>query len=245
MLFATATRWRTVAGHALMGLFMPKSYRIAAVAGGLLLLVGSLEGAEEARRWPRGALAVRVNSTASAPALKGTSFHVHSSELANESTLLYSETAGLVKAALRMRGLYDAPRPDHADIRVEIEYTMQQPRAQERPEGEALPNADADPRQRGNRPSETELARMRSDIRVPLEKQLVLTAREGKPKDDLPPRTLWRVELSMTDTSNDFRKYLPMLAAAAINHIGQDSYGALTVPIHEDDKTVALLKKSK
>ena len=56
-------------------------------------------------------------------------------------------------------------------------------------------------------------------------------------------RVLWRVELTVTDLSNDLRKYLPLLAAVGIDQIGIDSGGAVTVYMRETDKTVILLKQ--
>src|SRR5205823_568598 len=91
--------------------------------------------------------------------------------------------------------------------------------------------------------SDDDLARLRTTARGPLEKSLVLTAREANPAGDAPPRTLWHIELSTTDLSNDLRKYLPLLAAVAVEEIGVDSGGPKTVSITENNKTVTLLKK--
>jgi hypothetical protein len=73
----------------------------------------------------------------------------------------------------------------------------------------------------------------------------VLTAREGIGSGDTPPGTLWKIELTITDLSNDLRRYLPLLVAASIDQLGVDSGGTQTVRIGENDKAVALLRQAK
>jgi hypothetical protein len=188
---------------------------------------------------------VRVNATAAAPLQKGTAFVVTpAKDPAAEATLLYAEAAKLVKGALMARGLYEAPGAAHAAVIVEIEYGMATARV-ERPgarDASAPPAATVVNQRTLVGEDATQL---RSAERGPLEKTLVLTAREAKPKDGGPPRTLWSVELATTDDSNDLRKYLPLLAATAIDQIGTDTGGPHSVKVDEKDKTVALLKQSK
>lgn len=184
---------------------------------------------------------VRVNATAQGPVEKGTAYHIVAAQgPAAESTLLYAEAARVVNAALGARGLYAAPSLERARIVVEIDYGMAPPRAGERTA--AVDPAGTSPRR--DLPGDDEIAKLRSAARGPLVKHLVLTAREAKrPEDDTAPRVLWRVELTVTDLSNDLRKYLPLLAAVGIDQIGIDSGGAVTVYIKETDKTVTLLKQ--
>lgn len=183
---------------------------------------------------------VRVNATAQGPVEKGTAYHIVAAQgPAAESSLLYAEAARVVNAALGARGLYAAPSLERAKIIVEIDYGMAPPRAGDRA---AVDPASTSPRR--DLPGDDEIAKLRSAARGPLVKHLVLTARETKrPEDDTPPRILWRVELTVTDLSNDLRKYLPLLAAVGIDQIGIDSGGAVTVYMKETDKTVILLKQ--
>jgi hypothetical protein len=194
--------------------------------------------AQHARR--DNSLPVRVNATAQAPLKKGAAFHVVSAQGPGvEATLLYAEAARTVTAALEARGLYEALGKTNAAVVVEIDYGMAPPRASER--------APVDPKMVSTRelPRDDEASKLRSAVRGPLVKHLVLTAREGKSTDDSPPRVLWRVELTATDLSNDLRKYLPLLAAAGIDQMGVDSGGQVTVQVDEKDKTIGLLRKAR
>jgi hypothetical protein len=215
-------------------------------------VAGCMQGTRtDPRSSAPGKHAVRVNATAAAPATKGTSFHLVATEPKNESTLLYAETARLVRNALNTRGLYEAPSASRAGIIVEIEYGMAAPRAtgpanRDPAATAAAATTPATPPLSGanTRPLIVEdPTQFRTAQRGPLEKTLVLKAREVKPGTDGPPRTMWTVELSVTDISNDLRKYLPVLATAAIDQIGVDSDGEKTVTIDETDKSVGLVKK--
>ncbi|MDO8539599.1 MAG: hypothetical protein Q7S40_04100 [Opitutaceae bacterium] len=158
-----------------------------------------------------------------------------------ESSLLYAETARLVKGALMAKGLYEAPDSAHARVIVEVEYTMETPRvSRAAPDPTGQPGAAA----RGMEIPD-EALNARSAQRGPLEKNLILTAREARPAGGGVPRTLWSVEVSTTDNSNDLRKYLPILAASAIDHMGTDSDGPKTIRISETDKSVTLIRQSK
>lgn len=209
--------------------------RCTATAAVALLVV--LGGCVQSK--PFSGTPVRVNATAQGPVEKGTPYHIVAAQgPAAESTLLYAEAARVVNAALGARGLYAAPNLERAKIIVEIDYGMAPPRAGERA---AIDPASTSPRR--DLPGDDEIAKLRSAARGPLVKHLVLTAREAKPAEDALPRVLWRVELTVTDLSNDLRKYLPLLAAVGIDQIGIDSGGAVTVYVKETDKTVLLLKQ--
>ena len=46
----------------------------------------------------------------------------------DEGSLRYKEVAGFVKTALSGKGMYEAPRPDKADVVIDIDYGMDSPR---------------------------------------------------------------------------------------------------------------------
>jgi hypothetical protein len=187
---------------------------------------------------------VKVNAVALEAPQKGTAFTIVPARGAvDDSTLLYAEAARVVTNALQTKGMYAAPRVEKANVIVELEYGMAPPRAIQR----ANPTvAEPLPREvRAGVPTETDVANLRSSARGPLEKHLVLTAREASRADDSPPRTLWKVDLSTVDLSNDLRKYLPLLATVALDEIGQDSGGDLLIRVDENNKSTKLLKKAE
>jgi len=220
------------------------------------LSVGLLAGCSQA--FAPGKIPVQVDAVAQEPIKKGSSFRVvgKHGEVA-DADLRFAEAAQIVKNALNAKGLYEAPRPDKTDVIVEIEIGMARPRthnavvaAEEAKEKERAAAVATDPTLPGSPPPRAldrvdteDTAHLRSSVHGPLEKVMVLTAREAHPVGDAPPRTLWQVELSVTDDSNDLRHYLPILAAAAVDQMGVDSGGPATVLVNETDKNVGLMKK--
>jgi hypothetical protein len=184
---------------------------------------------------------IKVNAVALEAPKKGTAFAlVPARGAVDDSTLLYAEAARVVTNALQTKGMFAAARVEQADVVIELDYGMAPPR---NARGEVVPVAA--PREvRAGVPTETDVANLRSVARGPLEKHLVLTARETKRADDDPPRTLWKVELSTVDLSNDLRKYLPLLATAALDQIGVDTGGDELVRVDENDKSVKLVRKA-
>lgn len=189
---------------------------------------------------------VKVNATATEAPKPGTAFTIVANRgNVDDSTLLYAEAVRVVTSALQTKGLHAAPSVTKADVIVELDYGMAPPRVFGR-NGEPPPPEPPPPPPRAGVPTETNVANLRSAARGPLEKRLTLTAREPKKQTDdspTPPRTLWTVELTTIDLSNDIRKYFPILASVALDQIGNDSGGAQLVRIAENDKTVTLLKK--
>jgi hypothetical protein len=192
---------------------------------------------------------VKVNATATEAPKKGSAFTIVPVRgSVDDSTLLYAEATRVVTSALQTKGLHAAPHVEKADVIVEIEYGMAPPRVASR--GILLTPELAEPPPtppRAGVPTETNVANLRSAARGPLEKRLVLTAKEAKKITDdspTPPRTLWSVELTTIDLSNDIRRYFPILASVALDQMGNDSGGSQLVRVNENDKTVVLLKKT-
>jgi hypothetical protein len=191
---------------------------------------------------------VKVNATAVEPPKKGTAFTIVPSRgSVDDSTLVYAEAARVVTSALQTKGLHAAPRVEKADVIIELDYGMAPPRVFGR-NGEPPPPEPPPTPPRAGVPTETNIANLRSSARGPLEKRLTLTAREAKKNTDdtpTPPRTLWSVELTTIDLSNDLRKYFPILASVALDQMGTDSGGAQLVRVSEADKTVGLLRRTE
>ncbi len=185
---------------------------------------------------------IKVNAVALEAPKKDTAFTIVPVRgSVDDSTLLYAEAARVVTNALQTKGLHAAPSVEQADFIVDLDYGMAAPRSL----GHVVVEPTELPKPvRAGVPTETDITNLRSSARGPIEKHLVLTAREVKKVgDDEPPRTLWKVELSTVDLSNDMRRYLPLLATAALDQIGQDTGGDQLIRVDENDKSMKLVKR--
>lgn len=181
-----------------------------------------------------------------------------------EENLRYREAAEFVKTALSGKGLYEAVSEEKADMIVELDYGMDAPRTKmERVSVpvyaqvgggvryESVPVTDA----RGNtsyrtvavyEPPRTELVgydNMPRQITI-YEKYLKITARENKAASEgRPPAELWSIHASAEDESKDLRKYLPIMASATVEYIGQDSSNQKVVKVRADGPAVDFIRK--
>lgn len=181
-----------------------------------------------------------------------------------EENLRYREAAEFVKTALSGKGLYEAPSEERADMIVELDYGMDAPRAKmERVSVpvyaqvgggvryESVPVTDS----RGNTSYRTVAVyeSPRSELvgydNVPrmvtiYEKYLKITARENKPAaEGRPPAELWSIHATAEDESKDLRKYLPIMASATVDYIGQDSSNQQVVKVRADGPGVDFIRK--
>lgn len=181
-----------------------------------------------------------------------------------EENLRYKEAADYVRTALSGKGLYEAAEADRADMIVELDYGMETPRTKmERVSVpvyaqvgggvryDSIPVTDS----RGNRslrtvavydPPRSELIgyeEMPRPVTI-YEKYLRITARENKAASEgRPPAELWSIQASAEDESKDLRKYLPIMASATIDYIGQDSSNQKVVKIRADAPGVEFVRK--
>jgi len=181
-----------------------------------------------------------------------------------EENLRYKEAADFVRTALSGKGLYEAPSEERADMVVELDYGMETPRSKIEvvstpvyaPVGggtryESVPVRDS----RGNVSHRTVAVyeAPRSELvgydEVPrqitiYEKYLKITARENKPAaEGRPPAELWSIHASAEDESKDLRKYLPIMASATVDYIGQDSSNQKLVKVRADGPDVDFIRK--
>lgn len=181
-----------------------------------------------------------------------------------EENLRYREAAGFVRTALSGKGLYEAPSEDKADMIVELDYGMDAPRAKmERVSVpvyaqvgggvryDSVPVTDS----RGNtsyrtvavyEPPRSELIGYDDVPRMVniYEKYLKITARENKAASEgRPPAELWSIHASAEDESKDLRKYLPIMASATVDYIGQDSSSQKVVKVRADGPGVDFIRK--
>lgn len=210
---------------------------------------------------------VKLNSAAKPEAKAAISYRIeaHGASV-DTSSLRYKEAENFVKTALSGKGLYEAPKPEQADLVVDLDYGIgppvitQQPYSQ--PVYRSIPGV-----------IRTEVVQSGTDFRgqpvfstittqeptrneymgdrelmttvTVYEKHLTVTAHENKPTaEGRAPRTVWGVQVTSEDESKDLRKYLPVLIAASIEYIGKDSGGEIkTIKVNEADPAIAFVKK--
>lgn len=210
---------------------------------------------------------MKVNSAAKPQAKAAISYRIESHNPGiDTSTLRYLEAENFVKTALSGKGMYEAPKPELADMVVELDYGIGPPLLSRKPVSEPIfENVPGVTRTetvqtgvdvRGNpifstvisqEPSRQEYIGDR-DSMVPVtlyEKHLTVTAHENKEAaEGKAPRTVWGVQVTSEDESKDLRKYLPVLIAASIEYIGKDSGGEIkTIRVNEKDPAIAFVKK--
>ena len=181
-----------------------------------------------------------------------------------EENLRYREAAEFVKTALSGKGLYEAPSEDRADMIVELDYGMDAPRA--KMERVSVPvYAQVGGGVRYDSVPVTDARGITSYRTVPVyeaprseligyddmprlvnlyEKYLKITARENKSASEgRPPAELWSIHASAEDESKDLRKYLPIMASATVDYIGQDSSSQKIVKVRADGPGVEFIRK--
>lgn len=181
-----------------------------------------------------------------------------------EESLRHREAADFVRTALSGKGLYEAPTPEKADMVIELDYGMEAPRSKmERVSVpvyaqvgggvryDSVPMRDS----RGNvsyrtvavyDPPRTEVVAYDQVPRLVTvyEKYLKITARENKAASEgRPPAELWSIHASTEDESKDLRKYLPIIASATVDYVGQDSSHQTTVKVKADGPAVDFIRK--
>jgi hypothetical protein len=181
-----------------------------------------------------------------------------------EENLRYKEAADLVKTALSGKGMYEAGSDDQADMIVELDYGMEAPRSKVGRVSvpvyaqvgggvryDQVPVKDV----RGNTTMRTvavyesprnELVgydKMAKRVTI-YEKYLRITARENKVMSEgRPAAELWSIQASTEDESKDLRKYLPIMASATMDMIGQDSTNQKEIKVRKDGPGVEFLRR--
>ncbi len=210
---------------------------------------------------------VKLNAAAKPQAKAAISYRIESkSPNVDTSTLRYQEAENFVKTALSGKGMYEAPKPELADMVVDLDYGIGPPqisrKAMTEPIYQNIPGS-----------TKTETVQVGTDIRgnpiystvstseparqeylgdreyslavTVYEKHLTVTAHENKEASEgKGPKTVWGVQVTSEDESKDLRKYLPVLIAASIEYIGKDSGGEIkTIKVDEKDPAIAFVKK--
>lgn len=227
------------------------------LAGGLLLL--ALAGGCATKR------EVTVDSLAE-PGFrdqKQLSYTIRAKVRGNQSgsELRDQEAVAHIKTALSAQGMWEAPNAEEADLVIEVEYGMDNPRVrfdvvQAPVYSGVVPEEAVRQYPAANAPEITgggglTVGRLRgvdhSMVTVPVtirEKHLTVSGRENRPAvEGRPPPEVFRVSASIEDESEDLRGSLPVLAAAAMDKIGQPTEGEATATIREDSEAVIFIRR--
>ncbi len=239
-----------------MNSLFQRSVFSATVAGLLVLVTGCAS---------RPTYQVKVDAITKPAPAPSISYALKSKDprLGDES-LRYREAAEFVRTALSGKGLYEAPNEESADMVVELDYGMEAPRTKlervstpiyaqmgGRVRYDSVPVLDS----RGNTSFRTVAVyeQPRSELigydDIPrqvtvYEKYLKITARENKPMvEGRPPAEVWSIHATAEDDSKDMRKYLPILASASMDYIGQDSTNQKIVKVRADGPGVDFIRR--
>ncbi|MEM9160010.1 MAG: hypothetical protein AAGB46_13270 [Verrucomicrobiota bacterium] len=177
----------------------------------------------------------------------------------------YQQTEAWIKNALAGKGLYEALTPEDADMVIEIDYGMEPPRMEHKIVEEPVwvvvqspPRTVAtqvvDPntgkvttvytRVPGERRKELSHYEERVITRIVNEKYMEIAAKENTLEEtgDRPSQELWSVQVRNDDSNNDLGEYLPILAAATADYIGEETPETEKLKIKEDDEVVDFVK---
>ncbi len=127
-----------------------------------------------------------------------------------EGTRLHKEEAArLIAEGLAVRGMYQAPDAEHANVLLDLQYGMGPAKI----EVKELNNPSMGHYRR----------RVADEVR---EKHLTITARDPKPRaDGQPPDMVWTVHVRNRDDADALRKYLPILAEVAADWASKNTHG--------------------
>ncbi len=228
-------------------------------APGLLALSGFFSGCATTHE-------VKVDSLAKPQVENAVSYEIKNRNPAvTDDSLRYKEAAAYVKTALSGKGLYEAPPGTKPDVVVDLDYGVGPPQTKREIRSEpvyiTVPGQVRTERvQVGNDsqgrpiyqtvtiqdPPTTEFAGFREYVVIvtTYEKYLKLSAKENKDASEgRPAQELWTVDVTSEGESRDIRKNLPVLVAASIEYIGQDTQGQKTVRIKDTSTDIAFVKK--
>lgn len=177
------------------------------------------------------------------------------------SELRDQEAVQHIKTALSAQGMWEAPNAETADLIVEVDYGIDDPRIR----FDIIPAPiytgvvpDESIRQvpAANAPEVSggggfTIGRLRgpdhNEITVAVvvrEKHLTISGRENKPvAEGRQPPEIFRVSASIEDESTDLRGSLPVLASVVMDKLGQPTEGAAMQTIKENSEAVDFIRR--
>jgi hypothetical protein len=236
----------------------------ACVLGSAILL--GLSACSESKTYTVQVDAISAPAMTGQPAPSGQAYHIRTQNpRMDENSLRFKEVADYVRTALSGRGMYEVTTPEQADVVIDLDYGMEAPRIKYETMSnpvmaevagavreEVIPIRDNNGTILGYRtitiqdPARHEFLGVEESIRPVLiyEKYLKVSARANQETSEgrLPPE-VWSVNVSTEDSSQELRKYMPILASASADYIGVNTREEKPVKINEGDPAVAFVKQ--
>jgi len=160
---------------------------------------------------------------------------------ASEEDLEFKEAAEYIKTTLSAKGMYEAPDVEHADMIIDLSYGVGEPQVEFKTYYQPVNGGWI---HRGKR-YRVELVGMEERV-VPItvyEKHIRLTSLDNTQSDESEgPVQAWSIYVKNKDQSDDLRKYLPLMAAAAIKYVGENTETQQEIKVRENDDEVSFVK---
>jgi hypothetical protein len=196
---------------------------------------------------------VKIDAASNPAAADGFSYAIATRDPGRMTDARYSMVIGHVHNALASRGMFEAPDPAKADVIIDVEYGEHPPQTKvttvSQPvmvnpastmggypgssyPGSSYPGSNIDPVTGLPRSSVVMVPTQR--ITYTTEKYIRIRASENpklKRRGDPPPQMVWTVEATLDDETTDFEAALPAMIDAAIEYIGQNTGGQVTVRV--------------
>ena len=167
-----------------------------------------------------------------------------------EEDLQFKEVARYVKTALSGNGLYEAPDAEHADMIVDIAYGISDSKIDFKTVSVPAYQAHVvDPRDpsgaQGNGRRRLTVVIEQKVIPITVhEKYLRLTARDNSSREfNEAPAQIWTIYIKHKDEDDDLRKFIPLMAAAAVDYIGENTENQKEIKLKETDDVVAFVRE--
>ncbi len=189
---------------------------------------------------------------------------VSSNAQINEEDLEFKEVSHYIKTALSGKGYYEAPDLQKADMVIDVSYGVSEPQTDFKTKTSPIygrsgggyrsistPVIDKNGKVRYVNstvftPPRVEMIGVQEQI-VPIityEKYLRMTSRDNREvENNESPTQVWSIYVKNKDESEDLRKYVPLMAAAALPYVGENTENQQEIKIKEEDDIVDFVKK--
>jgi hypothetical protein len=159
----------------------------------------------------------------------------------------FQEMAAYVKTALSGKGYHEAPNAEEAELVIEVDYGTNRPQIDFKTgAGDSGRGLDRTGRTYTGRSRNVSIERDETEY-IPVttyEKYLKLIAWENQDGVEPEDQTqVWQVTVKTKDDQDDMEKYLPLLAAASIAYMGEDTESQEKIVLKETDDDVVFVKK--